>query len=617
MIGNYFDKPIYCYKLKQVLEVTPEHIKDQCWQCPFRYGSLQGEGVECSVDNEKRDYDNHSMTAKEIQKAVENTKDPLTLELDIQAKINALKVKLNIPLEKPLKLNDIINRALDEKLTQDVKKKLIKSSVQRGGMKAGHKYIKRTGSPGHYRYWYKDEVTGKYYSDINAPHGHEDHNKLYPSARNEPREEDLHPEIIQVSTTPSKEEQEKIMQEKMTEFDMTPSDRIAIGFWAGSGYNGIRKYQQGISTAKEFKEDADELDIAVNKIRDIPKQIFRGISLTEGDYNIFKEQAKKGEEITLDAHSSFSQNIDKALSFSKLGLKDHSVIFIVGNNKSGKDIKHFGYYDEEEALVPQGTRYVIDRIEDKGNLHHIFLKEQGEQKSFRSIPANQDEVKISNGLSHKFNTLGSEIKMEEVQEFLSLAKQETEYVSRLVDTIFSDITVFDGAKFTLRNKTPESLYNKMKGRYRDKTLDNVSDAIAGKFVFETQEDLDKAVKKFLLMGNISVVQEENHREKNKDTVDKGYFAHHVIIRTPNGMTAEIQFKTKNQEHWDKWTHDIIYKSEDNTLKNDMRVKTYAKFVADYLDTGDMSKPKPKAPSMLSDKGLDFDWSLVDKSYKKE
>ena len=44
-----------------------------------------------------------------------------------------------------------------------------KSAVALGGMRANHKYIRRTGAPGNYKYWYHDPVSGKIYSSDDKP----------------------------------------------------------------------------------------------------------------------------------------------------------------------------------------------------------------------------------------------------------------------------------------------------------------------------------------------------------------------------------------------------------------------------------------------------------------
>jgi phage portal protein BeeE/ppGpp synthetase/RelA/SpoT-type nucleotidyltranferase len=164
-----------------------------------------------------------------------------------------------------------------------------------------------------------------------------------------------------------------------------------------------------------------------------------------------------------------------------------------------------------------------------------------------------------------------------------------------------------------REKKEGSLLDKMRGKWTDKTLDQVTDGLGGRFIFDSQEELDRAVIKSGRLAGLTILE---HRDFLKDGKGDGYNATHLLVRTPNGFVAEVQFKTHNQDVWSSWGHDGIYKApapKDNRpdFSKDAAAKDYAKAVGLYLAEIDLgrvpSTPRPEAPKHVAEAGMEFPW----------
>lgn len=44
---------VYCHKVKDVVELDQEHLANQCANCPFFSGTIQGHGIECYWNDDR------------------------------------------------------------------------------------------------------------------------------------------------------------------------------------------------------------------------------------------------------------------------------------------------------------------------------------------------------------------------------------------------------------------------------------------------------------------------------------------------------------------------------------------------------------------------------------
>ncbi len=198
-----------------------------------------------------------------------------------------------------------------------------------------------------------------------------------------------------------------------------------------------------------------------------------------------------------------------------------------------------------------------------------------------------------------------------------LTKAETARFNRLASTemVQSVVPSIDRLKATLkaekidiisskiRAKDPESLVEKMNGKWSDKTLDQVTDGIGARLVFRNQKELDSALAKMPRALDMKIVEQNDFAAKPQAS---GYRAVHLLATTKSGMIAEVQLKTKNQDTWSKWSHDQVYKNPD--MKNNAEVNKYGKAVSEYLSKVDNRQPAgefPKAPESVVKAGLEF------------
>jgi ppGpp synthetase/RelA/SpoT-type nucleotidyltranferase len=147
----------------------------------------------------------------------------------------------------------------------------------------------------------------------------------------------------------------------------------------------------------------------------------------------------------------------------------------------------------------------------------------------------------------------------------------------------------------------------MQGKWKDKTLDQVTDGIGMRMVFKTQKEADLAVAKFERVSGMKVLEHEDSVVGGKNG---GYRAHHIQVRTPGGMIAEVQIKTVNQDKWSRWGHDKIYKAKDSAVRDSKEIQSYAERVSKHLHDQDMGRnpgPRPEAPKAAKDAGLEFPW----------
>ena len=171
-------------------------------------------------------------------------------------------------------------------------------------------------------------------------------------------------------------------------------------------------------------------------------------------------------------------------------------------------------------------------------------------------------------------------------------------------------------KVEARAKDVSSLKDKMNGKWKNKTLSEGSDFVGGRMVFRTQDEVNAAIAELQSHTGFTPIE---HDDFVKSPRPGGYRAHHIILRTPNGMNIEMQMQTKNQSIGQKYTHDI-YKPPAGSKWASLseqelgEASAYGEQVSNYLaalDSGEIPGQRPEAPKALESRGLAFDWSKAE------
>jgi phage gp29-like protein len=149
----------------------------------------------------------------------------------------------------------------------------------------------------------------------------------------------------------------------LSDQELKPLVQSIIDF-SEENYASIRKADRGEATIEVFKNDADNINLLLDKLPAYNDVIYRGVPLMDRNGRSLLDKLAN-DEYVLDAMSSFSSNLTIAEDFA-LGLggttdADYSgggVILVIKKNSRGKSIKHLSANpQEDEVLVPKGTRY--------------------------------------------------------------------------------------------------------------------------------------------------------------------------------------------------------------------------------------------------------------------
>jgi hypothetical protein len=147
----------------------------------------------------------------------------------------------------------------------------------------------------------------------------------------------------------------------------------ALRYWQGSGFQSIvRLERSGSATASTAaSQNRDALYRAMARAPKVDSiELFRGIALTDKSMAGLAELGIiEGKEFSLPATSSFSRDRDIASNFG-------SVLFTVKKTNSF-DISAMGmsHSSELEHVLPKGTKFRVDRIEQKSGRVIIHLSE--------------------------------------------------------------------------------------------------------------------------------------------------------------------------------------------------------------------------------------------------
>lgn len=138
------------------------------------------------------------------------------------------------------------------------------------------------------------------------------------------------------------------------------------------------------------------------------------------------------------------------------------------------------------------------------------------------------------------------------------------------------------------------------------SVSDLDDGTGVRAIFGTIQEVKDAVRKLKLsIGADNVVSEDDYLGDSKSNKNYPYRSHHMIIRR-NGLRQEVQIRTKNQEKWGNWYHDV-YKPRSPEQKanfeaNKGEIDKYAREISDHFDAVDSGKKstEPKCPDVVRD-----------------
>jgi len=287
-------------------------------------------------------------------------------------------------------------------------------------------------------------------------------------------------------------------------------------------------------------------------------------------------------------------------------------------------------FSKEDGKSPKGSK---NETTDAGK---VAGKEPGKQQKVAASSADKkfqgtkaDEGKPDNNMgppppeNQAFIKPGKELKIEEVDSFIE--KFKPDYVE--MQTLGANLKAVGANHFGNRLKDKLSLYNKMQGRLKERSLNTATDVIGARALSSSIDGQQNVLKH--IQDTYEIVEVEDATAKGRPD---GYRAIHVLFKTETGKIAELQIKTHRQQIYSGFTHDTIYKpspeladefgkSDDGRPRN-REVANYLNKLSDYLyslDQGAEDNPKnrPVEPEILKTNGIEFPWHEIDKLAKED
>lgn len=222
------------------------------------------------------------------------------------------------------------------------------------------------------------------------------------------------------------------------------------------------------------------------------------------------------------------------------------------------------------------------------------IKESGQKNTNKFIGMDEETRKRAEAISKK---KGSEVTLDDVVEFVGYFESAYEE-----SQTFAEAFLDGGAKiYSGRWKDEESLFNKMQGRFKNRSLETVGDIIGNRCVCKNAQDQKRLVD--YIYENCVILEHDN--SVDGEIRDDGYRAHHFTIQSSDGRLIELQVKTSNQQLYSGFTHPIyksplIEKDEKGKYKYP-EVEKYTKALSDYIyavDSGQNPTNPPKAPEIV-------------------
>jgi len=146
-----------------------------------------------------------------------------------------------------------------------------------------------------------------------------------------------------------------------------------------------------------------------------------------------------------------------------------------------------------------------------------------------------------------------------------------------------------GAKIKARVKALESALGKLDRKPKYGTTANLQDSTGGRVVCNSIAEVEATVAN--LKRAYKVVTEDDYISSHLD----GYRSYHLIIEH-EGLQKEIQVRTKNQDTWADFAHDIYKpmtpKQEKALVQSKAEIKEYSAKLSEYIYAKDLGKKPP-------------------------
>ena len=252
---------------------------------------------------------------------------------------------------------------------------------------------------------------------------------------------------------------------------------------------------------------------------------------------------------------------------------------------------------QQQKPAPQKTRYEYKGKPEKPPTQATPDKNNDNKKRVEEQKASNKKFTNETSGDPAYQKKGKDVTKEDVDKFVAefhAAFQETED--------WHDNFLANGAKsFSGRLKDEKSLFDKMQGRFTERTLSSCGDVVGTRAICTSVAEQKKLID--FIYKNYEILEHDNSVD---DAIrPDGYRAHHFTLKSKDGKLIELQVKTERQQAYSGYTHDTIYKGDDSIKKNP-EVKKFTKALSDALYELDMGRPGseiPAAPHVIAQEGL--------------
>ena len=220
------------------------------------------------------------------------------------------------------------------------------------------------------------------------------------------------------------------------------------------------------------------------------------------------------------------------------------------------------------------------RLRYKNKYSSFYLEEMNNKlkRAYEKILEIDDESSKMIRLSRSFeDNIDNEIELDFDRRKFAYAKKKLKSVVREIekDLNSGDYKILEATK--VRLKSDKSIKRKMISR--GKSIDDINDIVAARFICPFISDLDIVIEKIINNSEFKIVGYKDYINNPKDN---GYSSFHILIEIPvfmNGKSdvvkAEIQVRTIVQNMWASLHHRLCYENNDTSSEVATMLKKWA------------------------------------------
>lgn len=210
---------------------------------------------------------------------------------------------------------------------------------------------------------------------------------------------------------------------------------------------------------------------------------------------------------------------------------------------------------------------------------------------------------------------GKDVTLTETDQVSTMARTEISKTIQPALDRFQDLMASKDVevKVKARPKDPESLLTKMRGKWSDRTLSSVTDAVGSRVIFKNLEGLEQGRTQLASSLGMEVLEDEDFLEEGKPG---GYRGEHLLMRSPNGVVFEVQLRTEIQNTFAEYAHEIYKKNLRFYGISDyeaQQAREYSEALGSWIhayEQGGDPGSRPQAPSWVAEKGIEFPWEKI-------